>query len=95
MFFKKSIVQQPVKSIDLIETKMQETESLKTESANALDLVTSTIKKLRNVNENIDTKIDETNHAKQTLQGIEDDLNETKKHNEIIIEKFQNLIGYV
>ena len=95
MFFKKSIVQQPVKSIDLIETKMQETESLKTESANALDLVTSTIKKLHNVNENIETKIAETNHAKQTLQRIEDDLNETKKHNEIIIEKFQNLIGIV
>lgn len=95
MFFKKSIVQQPVKSVDLIETKKQETESLKTESANALDLVTSTIKKLRDVNENIDTKIAETNHAKQTLQGIEDDLNETKKHNEIIIEKFQNLIGIV
>lgn len=95
MFFKKSIVQQPVKSVDLIETKMQETESLKTESANALDLVTSTIKKLRGVNENIDTKIAETNHAKQTLQGIEDDLSETKKHNEIIIEKFQNLIGIV
>ena len=95
MFFKKSIVQQPVKSVDLIETKIQETENLKTESANALDLVTSTIKKLRGVNENIDTKIAETNHAKQTLQGIEDDLNETKKHNEIIIEKFQNLIGIV
>ena len=95
MFFKKSIVQQPVKSVDLIETKKQETESLKTESANALDLVTSTIKKLRDVNESIDTKIVETNHAKQTLQGIEDDLNETKKHNEIIIEKFQNLIGIV
>lgn len=95
MFFKKSIVQRPVKSVDLIETKIQETENLKTESANALDLVTSTIKKLRGVNENIDTKIAETNHAKQTLQGIEDDLNETKKHNEIIIEKFQNLIGIV
>ena len=95
MFFKKSIVQQPVKSVDLIETKMQETESLKTESANALDLVTSTIKKLHHVNENIDTKIAETNHAKQTLQGIEDDLNATKKHNEIIIEKFQHLIGIV
>lgn len=95
MFFKKSIVQQPVQSVDLIETKMQETENLKTESANALDLVTSTIKKLRGVNENIDTKIAETNHAKQALQGIEDDLNETKKHNEIIIEKFQNLIGII
>lgn len=95
MLFKKSIVQQPVQQLDLIETKMQETENLKTESANALDLVTSTIKKLRGVNENIDTKIAETNHAKQTLQGIEDDLNETKKHNEIIIEKFQNLIGIV
>lgn len=95
MFFKKSIIQQPVQQLDLIETKMQETENLKTESANALDLVTSTIRKLRGVNESIDTKIAETNHAKQTLQGIEDDLNETKKHNEIIIEKFQNLIGIV
>ena len=95
MFFKKSIIQQPVQQLDLIETKMQETENLKTESANALDLVTSTIRKLRGVNENIDTKIAETNHAKQTLQGIEDELNETKKHNEIIIEKFQNLIGIV
>ena len=95
MFFKKNVIQQPVQQLDLIETKMQETENLKTESANALDLVTSTIKKLRGVNENIDTKIAETNHAKQTLQGIEDDLNETKKHNEIIIEKFQNLIGIV
>lgn len=95
MFFKKNVIQQPVQQLDLIETKMQETENLKTESANALDLVTSTIKKLRGVNESIDTKIAETNHAKQTLQGIEDDLNETKKHNEIIIEKFQNLIGIV
>lgn len=95
MFFKKNVIQQPVRQLDLIETKTQETENLKTESANALDLVTSTIKKLRGVNENIDTKIAETNHAKQTLQGIEDDLNETKKHNEIIIEKFQNLIGIV
>ena len=95
MFFKKNVIQQPVQQLDLIEIKMQETENLKTESANALDLVTSTIRKLRGVNESIDTKIAETNHAKQTLQGIEDDLNETKKHNEIIIEKFQNLIGIV
>lgn len=79
-------------SKNIIETKQKKLEELIEKSSRALDIVTSTINQLSNVNEEIDVNISEICEAKEKLQSTEDDLNKTKAHNKRIIDKFKTLI---
>lgn len=77
---------------NIITQKQKVLRSLQTRSANAIDMVTTTINKLSSVNEQIDITIGEIEDAKAKLQNTENDLNTTKEHNAKIINKFKALI---
>ena len=77
---------------NIITQKQKVLRSLQTRSANAIDMVTTTINKLSSVNEQIDITIGEIEDAKAKLQNTENDLNTTKEHNVKIINKFKALI---
>lgn len=77
---------------NIITQKQKVLHSLQTRSANAIDVVTTTINELSSVNEQIDITIGEIEDAKAKLQNTENDLNTTKEHNAKIINKFKALI---
>lgn len=77
---------------NIIEEKQKQLESLRAESSQAIDIVTSTINALATVNEKIDVTLSEINEAKSKLQSTEDDLSKTKQHNTKIIDKFRALL---
>lgn len=81
-----------MKKINIIEEKQKVLQSLQSESADAIDMVTATINRLSSVNEQIDVTINEIEDAKSKLQCTEDDLSKTKEHNAKIINKFKALI---
>ena len=81
-----------MKKTNIIEEKQKVLQSLQSESANAIDMVTTTINRLSSVNEQIDVTISEIEDAKSKLQCTEDDLSKTKEHNAKIIDKFKALI---
>lgn len=81
-----------MKRVNIIAEKQKVLQSLQLESANAIDMVTSTINQLSAVNEKIDVTIGEIEDAKAKLQITEDDLSKTKLHNSKIIDKFKALI---
>lgn len=81
-----------MKKTNIIEEKQKVLQSLQSESANAIDMVTTTINRLSSVNEQIDVTISEIEDAKSKLQHTEDDLSKTKEHNAKIINKFKALI---
>lgn len=82
-----------MKRKDIIAEKTTRLNILKARSASALNLVTNTINNLSSVNEEIDTVLTEINEAKTKLTNTENDLLETKKHNNKIVAKFQSLIA--
>lgn len=77
---------------NLIEKKKNELEKLNRRSSEALDLVTSTIYKLDDINTQIDKTLDEIKDAKQSLDETENGLLATREHNSKIAEKFKALI---
>lgn len=77
---------------DVIAEKVKKLEELRSKSASALDLVTTTISNLATVNEEIDVVISEIGEAKQKLANTEVELNNTKDRNGKIISKFKSLI---
>lgn len=81
-----------MKKTNIIEEKQKVLQSLQSESANAIDMVTTTINRLSSVNEQIDVTVGEIEEAKSRLQCTEDDLSKTKEHNAKIINKFKALI---
>lgn len=81
-----------MKKTNIIEEKQKALQSLQSESANAIDMVTTTINRLSSVNEQIDVTISEIEDAKSKLQHTEDDLSKTKEHNAKIINKFKALV---
>ena len=81
-----------MKKTNIIEEKQKVLQSLQSESANAIDMVTTTINRLSSVNEQIDVTISEIEDVKSKLQHTEDDLSKTKEHNAKIINKFKALI---
>ena len=81
-----------MKKTNIIEEKQKALQLLQSESANAIDMVTTTINRLSSVNEQIDVTISEIEDAKSKLQHTEDDLSKTKEHNAKIINKFKALI---
>jgi len=80
------------KIMDIIEEKQKVLKELKSESNRALDIVTSTINQLSDVNEKIDATINEITEEKKKLESTEDELNCTRLHNTKIIDKFRALI---
>lgn len=78
--------------LDTISQKENQLALLKSESNNALDLVTTTINNLSNINDQIDITVNEINDAKAKLQKTEDELIITRTHNNNIIKKFKQLI---
>ena len=80
------------RTTDLIEKKQVELNTLREQSNRALDIVTSTIYQLENVNCQIDAKISEIEDMKSKLQTTEDEMNITRLHNTKIIDKFKTLI---
>lgn len=83
-----------VETENLIEEKSRRLKELQNQSTSALDLVTSTIGSLKAVNSEIDMVINEINVAKAELENTEEDLKKTKNKNEVIINKFTNLISF-
>ena len=81
-----------MKRANFIKQKQKVLHSLQSKSANAIDVVTTTINRLSEVNEQIDVAIGEIEEAKSQLQNTEDDLNKTKSHNTKIICNFKTLI---
>ena len=81
-----------MKKTNIIEEKQKVLQSLQSESANAIDMVTTTINRLSSVNEQIDVTIGEIEEAKSRLQCTEEDLSKTKERNAKIINKFKALI---
>ena len=81
-----------MKKTNLIEEQQKVLQSLQSQSANAIDMVTITINQLSSVNEQIDVTIGEIEDAKSKLQHTEDDLSKTKEYNAKIINKFKTLI---
>lgn len=82
-------------SLDIIDTVKQNQrhlENLRKRSTKALNVVTSTINKLSDINEQIDGTVKEIKETKDQLQATEDELLTTKDNNAKIIEKFKNLI---
>lgn len=77
---------------DIITKKEQELKELQASSEAALDIVTSTIKNLDDVNEKIDGKIAEIHEMRDKLDRTETSLTETKTRNGRISSKFKALI---
>lgn len=77
---------------DIITQKEQELKALQASSESALDIVTSTIKTLDDVNEKIDEKIAEIHDMRDKLDRTETSLTETKARNGRISSKFKALI---
>ena len=80
------------KVTDIIEQKQKTLQELKDKSGEALDIVSATINKLTNVNEQICITVNEILEAKAKLQDTEDELTKTRDHNEKVIEKFRALV---
>lgn len=80
------------RSKDIITKKEQELKELQASSEAALDIVTSTIKNLDDVNEKIDEKISEIHEMREKLDKTETSLVETKTRNDRISSKFRALI---
>lgn len=81
-----------MKKRTIIDEKEKVLHLLRSESEDAIDMITTTINRLSSVNEKIDITIGEIEDAKAKLQNTEDDLNRTKSHNAKIIDKFKALI---
>ncbi len=77
---------------DIITKKKRELEKLDNESTSALNLVTSTINQLDNINSRIDVVLEEIKDAKKSLLDTEEGLLSRKAHNSRIAEKFKSLI---
>lgn len=77
---------------DTIAQKEQELKALQASSEAALDIVTSTIKNLDDVNEKINEKITEIHEMRDKLDRTETSLAETKARNGRISSKFKALI---
>ena len=76
-----------------IALKEAELDKLNRESIHALDIVTSTINQLGEINSRIDIKIAEIDDDTAKLKATQEGLITTKEHNNKIIEKFKNLIS--
>ncbi len=80
------------KAKDVIAQKRREMQDLQSQSGRAIDLVTSTINELEQVNQKIDEKMDELQILKSDLLGIEDQMNCTRLRNVKIMDKFRALV---
>lgn len=77
---------------DLVTQKQNELIGLKETSGRAIDMVTSTINQLADVNDEIDSKIAEIEKIEAGLAEAKSGFDVTRLHNVRIIEKFRNLI---
>ncbi len=77
---------------DLVSQKQDELIGLKEVSGRAIDIVTSTINQLADVNDKIDSKIAEIEKIEAGLAETKSGFDVTRLHNIKIIEKFRNLI---
>ena len=77
---------------DLVSQKQSELIRLKEASGRAIDIVTSTINQLADINDKIDIKIAEIEKIEAGLAEAKSGFDITRLHNAKIIEKFRNLI---
>lgn len=80
------------KKIDIVGQKEEALRKLKSDSNLALNIVTSTINQLEDINNKIDVQIEEIKETKEKLQMTENELDTTRLHNTKIIDKFKMLI---
>lgn len=80
------------KVTDFIATKQEELIALNEESGRAIDLVTSTINNLMEVNKKIDKAITEISEAKNRLNSTEAELSERRSRNAKIVVNFQKIL---
>ena len=76
----------------IIEQQENKLSYLTKKSMKALDVVTTTIKNLDEINGEIDTAINDISKYKMELESTETQLTETKDKNLKILNKFKNLI---
>ena len=82
-----------MKKKDIVTLNKSKQQALDNKSVRALDVVTSTIKELENVNAEIDSTTTEIDATVNELTDTKTQMLNTKKKNETIIEKFKNLIS--
>ena len=76
----------------IIEKQKAKLAVLERKSADALDIVTSTIRNLDEVNNEIDEAINNIEAYKAELENTQGQLNTTKSKNRRILNKFKGLI---
>ena len=76
----------------LIEKKRNELDRLNKRSEQALNLVTSTISQLEDINNSIDITLSDIQDTKSSLQETENGLLATKESNSKIVQKFKALL---
>ena len=77
---------------NVIEQQQSKLEALKQKSADALDIVTSTINNLDSINAEIGTVINEIVQYKSELSNTETELQQVKENNLKVSNKFRSLI---
>ncbi len=76
-----------------VERKQRDLKRLEAESGSALDMITSTIDRLEDINSRIDVVMGEITEAQNQLETTKNDLNNQHQRNKIIAEKFKSLIS--
>ena len=77
---------------NILQEKKNKLATLQAKSAQALDVVTSTISSLERINEDICNTIDEIEETKRDLENTAAGFTTTKSRNERIIERFKAMI---
>ena len=76
-----------------VEKKQNDLRKLEAESGSALDVITSTINQLEDINNRIDLVVREITEAEEQLQITKQNLYNRRDRNKTIAEKFKNLIS--
>lgn len=91
--FKKKVLTPEEKISNVITHFQTELISLQGESENVLDVFKSTVKRLVNINEKIDTKIGSINSQLDTLTSIKNDLISSAVSNNKVKAKFEDFFN--
>ena len=80
------------KKTDVLQQKQKELAECQEQCGAAISIVTSTIRNLNQINEQIDTKVKEIEEYQNQLDTTKSGLEDTKKKNERIIKNFNALL---
>lgn len=78
---------------DVLQTKQRELNECMARFDNACSIVTSTVDNLKQLNSDIQEKIEEIDDYRNKLGETRNDLDKTKQRNEKVIKNFSALLG--